>query len=209
MLNNIVSILIFIFVVLLMVGVILNSLYTPSRVMNDYHMISVTDILNDIPPPQSSLVQHEQKVQQLPTIIKQQSPSPTLCEASLNRRYEHEAHPSSEKNETPLPVTYPSPCLRHVPAYPERATSGTGVGEPAYEDVNEFPAPYQNDKKKPCSNGNRFFNVQPRDEYSELNGIIDYQINIPPVSGLVCQRPSGLGQPAEEKENEFPAEYKC
>jgi hypothetical protein len=134
--------------------------------------------------------------------------TPTLCEATLNKAPKHVVAPSLPYNENPGFIDFPSSCQPYPKPNPELATRGTGVGEPAYEDINEFPAPYTNDKKC-CGRGDKhFFTVSPNDEYRETNVAIDYKINAPPINGLVCHRPSGIGEPAYEKENEFPAPYK-
>lgn len=200
--DNVVIVLLFTFGILLMFAVLINSLSvneTPR--MHEFH-----------PMPNYSQYHstHQENHQQKPVEdIMKQHHVPTLCDANLRKEPRYTVDPSTSQNEHPQLVNYHSHCQIHPKANPELAAAGTGVGVPAFEDVNEFPAPYlKDDKLRYNKSSAKFFNVLPRDEFDETNDVIDYKVNMPPVSGLACQRPSGLGEPAFEKENEFPAPYR-
>lgn len=132
-----------------------------------------------------------------------------MCEAKLNRKPKYFAEPSEPINDRPGFVDFPTSCPHHPKPNPELAEQGTGVGEPAFEDINEFPAPFKPQCKcKQCSTpSNDQFNPSPSDAHNEIFGNIDYKITPPSVSGFVCKRPSGIGEPAFEKKNEFPASF--
>lgn len=109
-------------------------------------------------------------------------------------------------------IEKPSACAcksQNKYANPALAVSGTGVGDPAFEGQNEFPAPFKGGScKKTTMCSNDTFNPSPsdtgRDEDFEN---ITYDVNPPPTPGTICERSSGVGEPALPKKNEFPAPY--
>ena len=128
------------------------------------------------------------------------------CEQTLNKPFKHHVEGASI-NERPAFVDFPSICQSPPKFDPNLAMKGTGVGEPAFEDVNEFPAPFSRDCQKCVLPKPSNFDPKPSDgNDNEQNEKIDYHINQPRVSGFVCLRPSGVGEPAFEKQNEFNAE---
>lgn len=80
------------------------------------------------------------------------------------------------------PVDYGNNILVHTIPNPELATSGTGVGVPAFEGTNETPAPFKPSPKvenKPKENDT--FDVAASDKYFDTSVTIDYPISSPLV----------------------------
>lgn len=111
-------------------------------------------------------------------------------------------------NETPGFVNFPSVCQSAPKPNLALAEAGT-VAEPSNPIHNEYPAPFAPMKPHCQTKINHHFNPEPsNDGRDETFGFIDYQTHGPIVSGFACTRPSGNGEPAYEKKNEFPAEFK-
>jgi hypothetical protein len=125
----------------------------------------------------------------------------------LNKPPTYVAKPSQPINERPAWVDFPTSCQSHPVPNIDLPMSGTGVGVPAFPDVNEFPAPFEKIPCAKCEDPKIEFNAVPSDVYSNDKGIVDFPYSGPKVSGLACDRPSGIGEPAFEKQNEFPAPY--
>jgi hypothetical protein len=186
-----------------MFGIVINSINKDNK---SYYSNQVQPVQYNMQHGILEHQEHEHREHERREHIKHETP--TLCEATLNKEPKHDVKPSLPFNEHPGFVQFHSSCQPYPKPNPELAESGTGVGLPAYEDINEFPAPYQNEKKKCNTRGDKhFFNVQPSDVNNETNGIIDYTVHAPLVGGLACYRPHGIGEPAFEKNNEFPAPY--
>jgi hypothetical protein len=135
-------------------------------------------------------------------ILLQHQP-PALCEQKLTLA------PTCQPqaiNERPLYTDFQPGCPLNLKATdPELATRGTGVGEPAFPDQDSFPAPFEKTchKCKPAPPNPSV--PEPSDAYDEDYELIDYEIRIPKSTGLVCARPSGVGEPSCDKTESKPA----
>jgi hypothetical protein len=120
---------------------------------------------------------------------------PLMCDAKLRSVSDLTVTPM---NDRPSYTEYSPGCpQQYKDSNPDLAISGTGVGEPAYPDVNAFPAPFE----KSCIGCRPTVNTslsipEPRDEYTDNDfESITYQIEPPKIGSFVCKRSSGLGQP--------------
>ena len=120
---------------------------------------------------------------------------PSMCDAKLRSISNLTVSPM---NDRPTYTEYSPGCpQQYKDSDPDLAIAGTGVGEPAYPDVNSFPAPF----KKTCVGCRPEIKSntsipEPRDEYTDNDfEPITYPIEPPKVGSFVCQRSSGLGQP--------------
>ena len=134
--------------------------------------------------------------------------APRRCEIGLNERPVHVAAPSHTINEVPEFVNFPSVCQNKPKPNIELAEMGT-VAEPAFAGKNEFAAPFQSSPSICNPKTNTNFDPQPSDDANRIDsyGAIDYKVNLPDISGFACSRPGGVGEPAFEKKNEFPAHF--
>jgi hypothetical protein len=200
MLENIVTILVVVFVLLFMFLFFMNSLSygAPSQLPTQPKLYEPLHRVNDL------LAEEDVKLPNEETSHK----APTLCEAKLNQAPTEEIYPSSDFNEHPQLVNFPSSCTPHPKPNIDAPMVGTGVGEPAYADVNEFPSEYESTPLKKCGlHSRKAFDVDASDIYNETNGFIDYPVSLPPISGLACQRSTGVGQPYEENKHGAFASY--
>lgn len=131
------------------------------------------------------------------------------CDWLLNKKPEMNVQASRPINERPSYVDFHPSCQSNPVPNPDLAMSGTGVGIPAYADVNEFPAEYEKSVAKCCNtNTKSVFEPQARDEFGDDSfGSIDYEVNIPRIGGVVCKRNTGIGRPSFENEGDTPAPY--
>lgn len=135
-------------------------------------------------------------------ILLQHQP-PALCEQKLTLA--PVCQPQAI-NERPLYTDFQPGCPLNLKATdPELATKGTGVGEPAFPDQDSFPAPFVKTCHA-CKPAPPNPNVpSPSDAHDEDYEAIDYEIRIPKSTGLVCARPSGVGEPSCSKTESKPA----
>lgn len=131
------------------------------------------------------------------------------CDWMLNEKNKFTVESSEPINERPSFVDFHPSCQAHPTPNPDLALSGTGVGLPAYEDVNEFPAEFKKSSQKFCGvKLNKLFEPKPRDEFGDESfERIEYKVDTPPVGGTVCKRNSGVGRPSFENEGEDFATY--
>jgi hypothetical protein len=133
---------------------------------------------------------------------------PKMCDAKLNSK------PKSVHiepvNYRPSFTEYSSGCPQQFKAAdPDAPMRGTGVGEPAFPDINSLAQEYTKQcvgckpTQKPTSSI-----PDPRDESTDNDfETVEYESVEPKVAGFVCQRPSGVGTPNDVYEPEF-AEFK-
>ena len=100
-------------------------------------------------------------------------------------------------NERPEWLDVPVICTKYKVSNANLASSGTGIVEPSFEDVNEFSgAPFQalpETKRVPVT--------VPSDYANDVMvyGEVDFATHLPPINGMNCQRPRGVGAPSSEK----------
>lgn len=120
---------------------------------------------------------------------------PSMCDAKLRSVSNLNVSPI---NDRPTYTEYSPGCPQlYKESDPNLAVSGTGVGEPAYPDVNAFPAPFEKSCVgcRPTVSPNPVI-PDPRDEYTDNDyESITYSVSAPKVGSFVCQRSSGLGEP--------------
>ena len=88
-----------------------------------------------------------------------------------------------------------------------RDRSGT-IAAPAFETTNEYAAPFAPLPHHCQPKRIHKFDPQPSNEGDdEVFRGIDYEVRAPVISGLACNRPGGVGEPAYENEYEYPAPF--
>lgn len=111
---------------------------------------------------------------------------------------------ANESLEKETPVDFRQKCQELPLPNPDLAEAGT-VGAPAFEGSNEFPAPFKQQCGE-CKRDGGFgkFNPNPADEHDDVYGAVDYQTQ-PRCAVNMNYKSCGVGEPANEKYNEFHA----
>lgn len=133
---------------------------------------------------------------------------------NAHRTREHMMNECTPGSPLMPPLSHPehAACPLRPHANPDAAASGVGLGEPAFEDVNEFAAPFVKGAAATCAHpkaGARapLEAASPWDAFEAPNAPVDFVVS-PPRTTLPCPRPtSGIGEPACEKNNASWAAY--